>query len=468
MADTYQEVESLVYRGESKTLEFKKSTSKISEGCKSLAAFLNSEGGTLLIGVTDGGEIQGQTVSDKTKLDIDKAVAKIEPIPSLEIGYVNVPDTQRQVISLRVGPDKTKQPFLYDGRGYIRGEAGNRRMTQEEMRYFSQANTTGNHWEEQANKVSLSELDVKRILNTIEVGVRNDRIPEDFSTDDPWQALEHLQLIRDGKLSNAAVILFARNPEKYFPQCLLRLARFRGTDKSCFIDNKQVHGNIFELIRAATSFASNYLPITSTFPMGQLERHDEPLFPIEAIREAIVNAFCHRNYAYQGGSVSFAIYDDRLEIWSYGELPLGMTLDKLMANDSIRRNPRIAKVLYYHKLFESWGRGIQKVIKLCVESGHPEPFFKMNSGGLLLTIPSREMIGAQKSAMQLPGLTKRQTDLINLLQSDDGQSSTELRAKLVQPPTIRTVFSDLNHLYKMGLIRGEGSTRMRRWFLVKK
>lgn len=190
-----------------------------------------------------------------------------------------------------------------------------------------------------------------------------------------------------------------------------------------------------------------------------------------AIREAVVNAFCHRNYSYHGGSVSFAIYDDRIEIWSYGELPSGMTLEKLMVHESLPRNPHIANTLYYHKYFESWGCGVQKIIRLCTEAGHPKPFYEINTGGLLLTMPSKQLIGGysiETDHADFSNLTQRQIELIKALQNHDGMSTFELHAQLINPPSERTIFTDMDRLRKLRLIRGEGGTRMRRWYLTTK
>jgi len=227
------------------------------------------------------------------------------------------------------------------------------------MEYLQQltiSNANDNQpWERQTvNDVSLDDLDINEILSTIREGAINNRIPENYVTGDPWQALIHLGLIEKNKITNAALILFGKEPDKKHPQCLLRLARFRGIDKESFIDNKQVRGNIFKLLREAMLFANTHLPVSSEFPKNSVQRIDTPLFPILAIREAIANALCHRDYSYYGGSISFAIFDDRLEIWNYGLLPSGLTTDKLKTlNCSVPRNRKIANVLYYHKIFES-------------------------------------------------------------------------------------------------------------------
>jgi len=214
------------------------------------------------------------------------------------------------------------------------------------------------------------------------------------------------------------------------------------------------------------AFASSYLPIASTFPKNSLERTDTPLFPIPALREAIANAICHRDYAYRGGSLSFAIFDDRLEIWNYGLLPHGVTLTTLKSlNQSIPRNIKLANVFYYRKITESWGRGVKMILKLCAEAGHPEPAYSQVAGGTLLTLRSNEPIGSTVIKTPLMSLTQRQTVIIETLRTFNSLSTKELQEKVsVQIPE-RTLRLELRRLKEMGLVSATGQTNARKWHL---
>ncbi len=108
-----------------------------------------------------------------------------------------------------------------------------------------------------------------------------------------------------------------------------------------------------------------------------------PLFPLLALREAVVNALCHRDYSIPGGAVSITIYDDRLEVWSAGTLPFGLQVEDLKRDHQSRpRNLLIAGVFYRRGLVEQWGRGTQNIVELCVEAGHPEPEFVEQAGAV--------------------------------------------------------------------------------------
>ncbi|MBB72294.1 MAG: ATP-dependent DNA helicase RecG [Legionellales bacterium] len=471
MFTTVEELKKIISQGESRTLEFKKSTAQLSDGCKSLCGFLNGEGGTLIFGVSDNHKIIGQKVNDKTKLDLDSRLTHIQPKPRLDISYFPVPATDNQIIIINAKDDLQKKPYLYDGRAYIRCEAGKRQMTAEELRYaiLNNADNWGKWDARVCQDATLDDIDVNELLGTIREGVGNGRLPEDAATVDPWEALQHLDLVKDNQLINAAVVLFGKKISRFFPQCNLRLARFKGINKDEFIDSKYIDGNAFELLRSALRFANQHLPVASTFPSNSFERHDEPLFPIIALREAIANAICHRNYTEIGGSISMAIYDDRIEIWSYGLLAPGVDVNKLCElNQSIPRNRHVASALYYHKYFEKWGRGVNLITNSCVNAGHPAPYYQINTAGVLLTLPSKQLIGGGHIVTQPQcTLTERQQAIMALLNSSNGLSTSEIHQQLDDPPSERTIREDLDILHKAGKLILQGKTRGRRWYLIK-
>ncbi|PSQ96476.1 MAG: hypothetical protein BRD55_06500 [Bacteroidetes bacterium SW_9_63_38] len=178
--------------------------------------------------------------------------------------------------------------------------------------------------------MTTEDLDASEITRTINAAIDRGRM-EEPGTRDPKDLLRGLGLIRNGELLNAAVVLFGEDdvfmPD--YPQCLLRTARFRGTTKSELEDNRQVRANAFTLFRRAQQFLREHLPIASTVQPDAMEREDTPLYPMEALREALASALCHRDYGLQGSSVGLAIYDDRLEITNTGTLPPGISIEEL-------------------------------------------------------------------------------------------------------------------------------------------
>lgn len=141
-------------------------------------------------------------------------------------------------------------------------------------------------------------------------------------------------------------------------------------------------------------------------------------------------------------------------------------------NQSVPRNRRIANILYYHKIFESWGRGIQMIMEECHRAGHPTPLYRQEAGGILLTLPSREPIGntLQKplrlERRSLEELSSRQKEIVFLLKEHSGLSPKKLQILLKTPVPERTLREELSRLKKLGFINFRGKTRNREWFVI--
>lgn len=133
-------------------------------------------------------------------------------------------------------------------------------------------------------------------------------------------------------------------------------------------------------------FSQRHLPLPGRVEPGRLERVDSPLIPPDALREIIVNALIYRDYTIAGGAVSLAIFDDRVEVWSAGRLPSGITpADLSREHDSIQRNPIIAEVFHRAGLIEKWGRGTNRVIIECEKAGAAPPEFREITGSVVVT-----------------------------------------------------------------------------------
>jgi ATP-dependent DNA helicase RecG len=206
-----------------------------------------------------------------------------------------------------------------------------------------------------------------------------------------------------------------------------------------------------------------HLPVAGRFESGVLERIDEPLFPPLALREALVNALCHRDYSIAGGSISVAIYDDRLEISSTGLLPFGLTVADLKRDhESYPRNPLLANVFYLRGLIERWGRGTQKIVELCVQAGHPEPEFEESAGSVTVRfIPS----GYTPPHRVSHNLTERQRRILHVLRDGLQLRSMEIRLQLSPPPSASALRNELNLLRNLELIDGSGHGAGARWWL---
>lgn len=233
-------------------------------------------------------------------------------------------------------------------------------------------------WELFENRnLTLQDLDSNEILKTVRLGIECGRLPEDTGNDIPV-ILEKFGLLKDGVLNHAAAVLFGKHENMKYPQCLLRLARFKGTDKTVFMDSQRIHGNFFQLLNAAMAFIFKHLSLSGT--TDTLEREEHLTIPYKAIREGILNSLAHRSYREAGGSTGIAIYDDRVEIENPGTFPPNWDLEKQKTeHQSMPSNPLLANVLYKRKVLENWGRGIGLMVSECHRANLPEPEYRTDS-----------------------------------------------------------------------------------------
>lgn len=371
---THDDIIALTQTAESRTLEFKETTGQLERGMETLCAFLNADGGTVLFGVTDKGEIKGQEISDKTRRDLVEAIRRIEPLALVHVSYIPIPDTPKQVVALHVEAGQLARPFMYKGRPYQRMESVTSIMPQETYHQLLMQRGGRYGWEVAVNPdLHISDLDENAIMGAVRAGIRSGRLPEITIREELPVVLEKFDLLHDGKLNNAAAVLFGRKFYNY-PQCLLRLARFKGTTKEEFFDNQRAQGNIYELLDAAMAFCFKHLSLSAK--VEGLYREEELSIPYKALRECCINAFCHRTYAHPGSSVGIAIYDDRVEIENTGSFPADLPLAELLREHRSKpRNPIIANVLYKSDVLENWGRGISLMVNECRRVGIPDPEF---------------------------------------------------------------------------------------------
>ncbi|MBW2610080.1 MAG: putative DNA binding domain-containing protein [Deltaproteobacteria bacterium] len=387
-----KELKQLVKQGESDRLEFKKTTGQRTAATKTVCAMLNGMGGFVLFGVTDKGEIHGQQVSAKTIEDISNEIRNIEPPAFPDIETISLKSGKTVIIIHITG---SRGLYAYSGRSYIRNGPTTIQMPRSEYnnRLMEKLHET-RRWENEpvAEGVTVSDLDDEEIQTLVANSIRIGRMEPPKNTD-TISILRGLDLIRDDKLLNAAVVLFGRGMWSYYPQCEIRLARFREKDRSAdFIDNRQYKGNAFSLLRRAERFLLDHVPIAGRVIPGKMVREDNPWYPPPATREAIANAICHRDYTEPGGAVALAMHDDRLEIINPGEFHFGITPEKLKEpHESKPWNPLIANAFYRAGIIERWGSGTTNIIDWCEENGNPVPHWQERTGSVVVTfIPIEE------------------------------------------------------------------------------
>jgi len=241
-------------------------------------------------------------------------------------------------------------------------------------------------------------------------------------------------------------------------------------DRHEFLDNEFIYGNILDLIESSVLFVKRHLPIAARIIPGKLEREETPLIPSDVIREAIINAFCHRDYGVYGGSVKLAIYEDRMEIQNNGGLLPGVTIEKIKSGYSKLRNPLIGDILFRADYIEEWGRGVKEIFGELKKAGDPEPEFHCDEYDFQVTFkfpvsmkPKVVLIDElDKSYTNLP---ERQKAIIDVLKNNEGLRSTDILKQMAIPISDRTLRRELAALKKLGIIDSSGHAWTAVWFL---
>ena len=444
---TLQQITTLAASGESEMLEFKASTGMRREASMTICAFLNQDGGQVLFGVARDGALVGQQVSDRTIENLSAELQRIDPPAFPTVKTVPV-DNGLNIIVVSTGQGASR-PYSYRGSAYRR--VGNTMVVMsadEYNRMLFERMHSQQRWENQpADGWSIDDLDEAEILRTVRLAVQGGRLGEPLNSGDVADVVRGLGLLHEGVLLRAAAVLFGKRERLEFemPQCLLRVAHFRGTDRMEILYNRQFNGNAFRLQASAEQFLNDTRPVA-----GRYTGVGEPLYPVLAVREAVANALCHRDYSIAAGSVGIAVYDDRLEVTSSGSLHFGLTPQDLFARHESRPwNPLIARTFYRRGIIEEWGNGTLKMAELTSSAGLPVP--EIADDGWTVTVRFRH------------GRSRLQEILFMLDSAKDGLTRREIHARLGSGVSERQVRRALEELRNRGLVVSTDRGPLTRW-----
>jgi len=335
--------------GESETVEFKTSLAELKQGLISLVAMLNKHGqADLWFGVSPSGKPVSLTVIEKTLREVSQALgAHIDPRLYPEITSVDVAGKT----CLRVQATGHQKPYLAHGRAYIRVADEDRQMSARELEsLILKRNSAALRWDNEPCATALTELSETKIRSFLERA----GLPWGNDGNSTTNALTKLGLLQDGKLLNAARLFFADQPIQ------LRCAVFASTTSATILDRHDFDGDILELIEEAEKYILKNIHIGMR--LEGMRRVDVPEIARAALREAIINAFCHRDWRHPD-YIQIAIYKNRVEIRNPGGLFEGLTFEEMRrGNVSHRRNPLIADLFRRIEMVEAWGRGMPLIL----------------------------------------------------------------------------------------------------------
>ncbi len=445
---TINDIETLIHTDETRNLELKKTTGELKDGMKSACAFLNTDGGWLIFGIAPTTlKVVGQDVTENTRREIAQALTHLEPALDVEVNYVDLPNSNgKQVIVMNF--DKWvwgKEPYTYHKCPYYRIESVTKEMPRDMfVERLKAARPHDFAWENQtAERVTFA-------------GGRINASAEGATVE---TLLGKLKLLNNGKPTNAAVMLFGKNTDDY-PQLLLRMACFKGNDKNEFLDNKQEMGNFFDLLDAGTAFCFRNLRLAGKI-VG-MRREEQLEIPAEALREALINALCHREYDNPRASVSLAIYYDRIEIVNPGHFPAQLTPENIkLQHDSFPFNLKIAQVLYQTTYLESWGSGVRRMVKLCEAQHLAEPEYRL--GNNTVTVIFRRNRDSQNDSQNdsQKSLNERQRKIVGLMRGN--RQITVAKIAKTLSLSAATIYREIKAINTLTELYWEGSPKTGQW-----
>jgi predicted HTH transcriptional regulator len=430
-------LEDLLTQHESKTLEFKRDVSSPENIIRTVVAFANGAGGTILIGVDDRTRsVRG--ISNPTKVEellANLISDRIEPrlVPELQI----LPWRKTSVIALRVFPSSTRPHFVkatgLEQGVYVRVGSTNRRADTaqiEEIKRFVRGSTFDEEPLPGMNTEAIDFRAASECFSSIRKLRRGD-----------LRTLQITTIHQNHEVPTVGgFLLFGFNRRTDFPDAYIHAGCFSGIDKSSIIDSAEIGDYLPLMVEDVLRFIRRN---TRRALRVEGARHAEAWeFPLTALREAIINALVHADYAQRGSPLRVAIFSNRIEIDNPGGLPPGLTLEEIHRGVSKLRNRVIGRVFHELGLIEQWGSGIQRMIGACIQAGLPEPIFEEIGSGFRVTLLSQAQVQPQLDTID-------QT-ILNYIRKSKEASTSRIAAHIGRTP--RTARTRLNHLVDLGLL----------------
>jgi ATP-dependent DNA helicase RecG len=459
---TPEETLALIAGGEGETVEFKRSVAELEKAVETVAAFANTRGGVVLIGVHPGGRIEGVDVGQTTRERVvNRITGNTDPVIYPSVEHVTAQD--RVIVAITV-PESADKPHLAFGRGFKRVGAVTAQMDRSEYERLLLARRQLPFDRREISAATVDDLDEAKLHWYLRRATQERGIPADLVA----PLTENLKRLgvaaeRDGRLvlTTAALLLFGRRPQQFLPYTMVRVARFQGTTTLNFIDRLDCFGTLPEMIDEAERFIKRNTRIAAK--ITGFERREITEYPYAAVREAIANAVAHRDYDRADVEVRVSVFSDRIEVQSPGRLPAPLTVDTL-GEEYALRNAHIAELLFNIRYIERWNTGIQRMRRWMAGHGLPPPIFQEVGQTFKVTFtgPGENILDLIPEEgvtdLRALGLNERQVEALRLMVNEDRKLTNREYRQLFAVDDA-TAFRDLSRLVKAGQAKAIGSGR---------
>ena len=419
-----------------------------------ICGFANAQGGTLYIGKDDNGNVAG--IKNAKKL-LEELPNKITTILGI-VADVNLHETKSgDYIEVVVEPQPN--PVNYKGEYHYRSGSTKQELKGAALDKFL-LQKYGKKWDSvPIPNVAISELKQETFEFFKEKGIESMRLDVKSRNDTPEQLLNNLKLIEKGYLKRAALLLFHPDPEKFVTGAYIKIGFFRSESDLQFQDT--VHGNLFEQVEKTMEFLlTKYTRALISYKgLSRIETYE---YPEDALREALLNAIAHKDYA-GCTPIQIRVYGDRIKIWNEGQLPENWTVRKLFREHPSRPyNPDIANTFFRCGYVESWGRGIEKITEQCVKARLPLPLITNEGSDFWITF-RKDIYNAVD--LSLLGLSDRQIKAVMYVKEKERITNLEY-LEINKGITDRTALRDLDILIEKGVFQRIGEKKAAYYELV--
>ncbi len=374
---------------------------------KWLCAFANAEGGVLMLGYNDQGQAVGVEQATKLLEDIPNKVRDVLGMV-VDVNLVMHGDLPTLHIQVPAYP----YPISYKGEYHYRSGSTKQELKGAALDRFL-LKKQGITWDGvPLPYVQASDLQANTLQRFREQAIHSQRLPDSIRSDDTTLLLERLRLTKDGYLKRAAALLFHPEPDRFVTGAAIKIGAF-GKNDADLLHHDEITGNLFTQVETAIEVLKlKYLKARISY--SGLYRQERYPLPMAALREAILNAVVHKDYA-SPVAIQISVYPDKLMIWNPGQIPEAWTLEKLMGKHASHPyNPDIANAFFRAGLIESWGRGIERITEACAQDGDPTPVWALEPGGWWVTFT----YSAEAAEQVTPQVTPQVEQLIQALQGE--------------------------------------------------
>ena len=413
---------------------------------KWVCGFANAQGGVIFIGKDDNGQVLG--VDDYKRL-MDDIHNKIRNAMGITV-EVNLQE-ENNLYFIEIITYPYSVPISLRGRYYYRSGSTKQELTGASLNEFL-LRKSGKTWDDVIEpRATYDDIDENTIKIFIQDAEKSGRLPESGELSIP-QLLDKLRLSENGQLKRGAVILFGKEPSRFYPNLSVKIGRF-GKDDADLIFQENIEGNIITQVYAILEMLQ-YKFLVRKVSFEGISRIETNEYPIPALREVILNALVHRNY--MGAATQIRVYNDKIVFWNEGALPQGLSLEGLLGfHASQPRNTLIADVCFKGGYIDSWGRGVLKIYNSCKEAGLPNPEIQEFQSGLLVTLfNNSNVVSGQITGVNL---NERQQKAIDYVKKNGSISNYQYQT--LNGVSDRTSLRDLEKLTQLEIFIKEGKNK---------